>query len=184
VWAALGGACQIGEEELAHHVARHFHLAVAELAQAQTQALRLIPEEVARLHQVFPLRDDDRQVVVASSDPTDLDTEKTVGFASGRTPVLEVAGPTALKEAIETAYRPDKVLENLLTNVDTEVCDNVDLVQEADQEQMAVGEVETGPVVKLTNLILGDAVEQGASDIHVEPGRTGGTVRFRVDGVM
>jgi len=184
VWAALGGACQVGEEELAPHVARHFHLAVADLAQAQTQALRLIPEEVARRLQVFPLRDDDRQVVVATSDPTDLDTEKAIGFASGRTPVFEVAGPTALQEAIDTAYRPDTVLENLLTNVDSEVCDSVDFVQQADREQLAVGEVEAGPVVKLTNLILGDAVEQGASDIHVEPGRTGGTVRFRVDGVL
>src|SRR5204863_1835305 len=40
------------------------------------------------------------------------------------------------------------------------------------------------PVVKLANLILRDAVLQGASDIHIEPGPKGGVVRFRVDGVM
>ena len=40
------------------------------------------------------------------------------------------------------------------------------------------------PVIKLTNLILRDATKNGASDIHIEPGAHGGTVRFRVDGVL
>ncbi len=58
------------------------------------------------------------------------------------------------------------------------------VVEELEPEAVAAEEVESAPVVKLTNLILRDAVVQGASDIHVEPGAKGGVVRYRVDGVM
>src|SRR5437762_10061893 len=49
---------------------------------------------------------------------------------------------------------------------------------------MEMNQIESAPVVKLTNLILRDSVRQGASDIHIEPSRGMGTVRFRIDGVL
>jgi type II secretory ATPase GspE/PulE/Tfp pilus assembly ATPase PilB-like protein/ActR/RegA family two-component response regulator len=83
------------------------------------------------------------------------------------------------------------MLENLLTSVDADITsvdaditDIVDVVDGAGPETLAAEQVESGPVVKLTNLILSDAAKKGASDIHMEPGRAGGTVRFRVDGVL
>src|SRR5205085_4852194 len=60
----------------------------------------------------------------------------------------------------------------------------VRVVEELEPEAVGQAEVESAPVVKLTNLILRDAIVQGASDIHIEPGPKGGSVRFRVDGVM
>jgi type II secretory ATPase GspE/PulE/Tfp pilus assembly ATPase PilB-like protein/ActR/RegA family two-component response regulator len=51
-------------------------------------------------------------------------------------------------------------------------------------ESVAEEDVESGPVIQATNLIIREAIEAGASDIHIEPGRGKGNVRIRVDGVM
>jgi len=57
-------------------------------------------------------------------------------------------------------------------------------VDEQAPELVAARDLESAPVVKLTGLILTDAVRGGASDVHLEPGREGGLVRFRIDGVL
>ncbi|MCH7808814.1 MAG: type II/IV secretion system protein [Planctomycetes bacterium] len=172
------------EDDLARHIATHFRLAVADLGSAAPQALKLVPERVARRYQVFPIREDDRQLVVATSDPTNLETEQALGFASGRTAQFEVAGPTAIAEAIDQKYSPDRAVEGLLGSVDEAAGSGLSVVEEAEAETLAVHEIVAAPVIKLTNLILQEAIEQGASDVHIEPGRSGGVVRFRVDGVL
>jgi type II secretory ATPase GspE/PulE/Tfp pilus assembly ATPase PilB-like protein/CheY-like chemotaxis protein len=61
----------------------------------------------------------------------------------------------------------------------------VRVIEELEPEKVAVQDVESAPLVKLTNLILSDAVTQRVSDIHIEPGGSkGGVVRFRIDGVL
>ena len=72
----------------------------------------------------------------------------------------------------------------LLSSVDEQVADAVRIVEELEPEAVLASEVDSAPVVKLTNLIMRDAIQQNASDIHIEPGPKGGVVRFRVDGVM
>ncbi len=62
--------------------------------------------------------------------------------------------------------------------------DAVKLVEEMGPESISEDDVSATPVVKLTNLIIRDAINQGASDIHIEPGRKLGAVRYRVDGVL
>ncbi len=62
--------------------------------------------------------------------------------------------------------------------------DAVRLVEEMGPEAISEGDVQATPVVKLTNLIIRDGILQGASDVHIEPGRKLGTVRYRVDGVL
>ncbi len=184
VWRQTEETCDITGLELARHVAAHFRLQQADLGSAETRVLKLVPQELAHRFRVFPLREDDRHLVVATSDPTDLDAEKALGFASGRTPVFEVASPTDLEREIEAGYSPDRVLEALVSSVDSDVIDAVRILDETEPEALGADAVESGPVVKLTNLILRDAIAHRASDIHLEAGRGAGTVRFRVDGVL
>ena len=73
-WARMVERCGVSEDDLARHIATHFRLAVADLGGAAPQALKLVPERVARRYQVFPIREDDRQLVVATSDPTSLES--------------------------------------------------------------------------------------------------------------
>src|SRR2546421_4853027 len=142
------------------------------------------PETPHRRYLAFPVRARDRELVVAVADPTDLDAEQALGFASGRNIVNEVASPAAIQEAIDRRYAPDRVLERMVDRVGAKLVDDVRVVEEVAPEAVSSGEVESAPVVKLANLILHDAVSERASDIHLEPGRDGGTVRFRVDGVL
>jgi type IV pilus assembly protein PilB len=184
-WDATRKACRLSGGELAAAVARSFRTQVADLTLAEPTATKLLPASVARRYGVFPLRDGDRALVVATSDPTNVHAEHEIGFASGRTPHLQIAPPRAIANAIEAAYSPDKVAEALLEGVSESVDDLVEVVGVTDEvEEISAEESGTGPVVRLTNLILLEAVERGASDIHIQPIATGGVVRYRVDGVL
>ncbi len=170
--------------ELASRIASQFGLGVAEFDRTDPRALALLPERLARRYHVFPLREDDRNIYVATADPSDIEVEHAIGFASGRHPIFELAPPNLIEDALLAGYSADRMMENLLSTVDSQIADAVKVVDELAPEAVDLGEVETAPVVKLTNLILRDAVMHGVSDVHIEPGPKGGTVRFRIDGVM
>src|SRR5690606_31757834 len=103
-WARTARACGIGEEELARRVAAHFRLRPADLSSAEPHVLRLVPEKLAWRFGVFPLREDDRYLVVATSEPLNLDAEQVLAFASARSPIFEVAPPQAIQHAIARSY--------------------------------------------------------------------------------
>ncbi len=183
-WAAVAKAGGVTEEELARQVAARHRLVVADLGGVVGSVLSLVPEKVARRYTVLPLRATDRQITVAVADPTDFDLEQALGFASGRVPVFEIAPPAAINAAIDDLYAPDRLVERLVGNVGMEMADEVVLLEDEEPEVVSSQEIDATPVVKLTNLILHEAVRIRASDIHLEPGTEGATVRFRVDGVM
>jgi len=183
-WKQVAGACHLSEQDLASCVATRQRLAVADLGAAVASVQSLVPEKVARRYTVFPLRANDRQITVAVADPTNYELEQALGFASGRVPIFEIAPPSAIEKAIEAHYAPERLVERLMGRVGTDMIDQVHLVEETSPEAVSSEDVDAAPVVKLTNLILHEAVRAGASDIHLEPGREGGTVRFRVDGVL
>ena len=182
-WRSVASACK-SEGDLARAVAARYRVPVADLSTATHAAQLLVPEKVVRRYGVFPIRVNDRQITVAVADPTNFELEQALGFASGRTPVFEIATPSAIEKAIDGAYSPDRAVERLIERVGSEALDQVHIVEDIEPEAVSSKEVEAGPVVKLTNLILHEAVRARASDIHLEPGREGGTVRFRVDGVL
>ena len=181
-WAQASLACGVPVEVLAEHVAKVFDLPVAELATIEAHAVKLVPEKLARRHGVMALRENDRWLVVATSDPSNMHAEEDLAFACGRDPQFEIAPPGAILDAqaehYSGAFGPlGPRLEDDLTRV-------VEVLEESGPEAVDASEVESAPIIKLTNLILSDAVRLRASDIHMEPGRGEGTVRIRVDGVM
>jgi len=183
-WKAVARSLDISSDELAARVAAHFHLGVAQVDGAEPRVLALLPESLARRHVLFPLRESDHHLVVATWNPTDLGAEQAVGFAAGRTPTFEVAPPQSIQAAIDMYYAPDRMVERLLDRVDEEAGADVSVIDEQGPEAVAARDLESAPVVQLTGMILTDAVRSGASDIHLEPGRGGGVVRFRIDGVL
>ncbi len=184
-WERVAEAFGVDQPALADAVARAFRIEVADFKAAEPTATKLLPGSLARERLVYPLRDEDHQIVVATADPTDMETESAVGFASGRTPVMEVAPPKQLEQAIEGAYTPEKALESLLSTMDQTLGEAVSLVEEEEGHGPArPEEFVGGPVVRLTNSILADAIDRGASDIHIQPVGALGVVRFRVDGLL
>ena len=183
-WPRVERAVGLSASALAALVARHFHLGVADLASVVPAAARLVPEKLARQFHVFPVREDDRRLIVATSDPLDVEAEQMLGFTSGRTPVFVVAPPEAIESALNAHYAPDRSVESLLETVEPGAADGVSVVEEPGVEAVGAGDAASAPVIRLTNALLQEAVSRRASDIHFEPGRAGGVIRFRVDGVM
>ena len=103
-WERASVVCAVPVEVIADHVARHFELPLAELAKVESHVVKLVPEKLARRHGVMPLREDDKRLVVATSDPTSLDVEEDLGFACGRTPQFEIAPPSAILDAQAEHY--------------------------------------------------------------------------------
>jgi type IV pilus assembly protein PilB len=184
VWRMVARGCGVSQAELAERVAAHFHLGVADLTTVQTRALALVPEKLARAHHLLALRESDREIVIAGSDPTDVEGEHFIAFVTGRKPVIEIAPPDAIQELLDARYAPERAVERLLSRVGADIAASVRVEHEAAPESVATREAESAPIQRLTSLILGDAVRARASDIHIEPDGEEARVRFRVDGVL
>jgi type II secretory ATPase GspE/PulE/Tfp pilus assembly ATPase PilB-like protein/CheY-like chemotaxis protein len=184
-WTAACDTLKVSMDELSGYVADYFRLRVARLENAEPTALKLVPEKVARQYSVFPVKEDDRHLTVATSDPTDFAAEQALGFISGRKTVFEVAPPPFIEDFLNAAYSPDGMIETLLSRADDLAEGAVSVIgPDAEIDELAEADGEAAPVIKLANLIFRDAVLNGASEVHIEPGASGGTVRFRVDGVL
>ncbi len=183
-WRIVTRQLRLGDEELASMVADYFRLKRANLDAVESHAVALLPESIIRQYSVMPVSETDRYLYVATSDPTDVDAERVLGFRSGRTPVFQVAPPSEITDAIDERYSPNQAVEGILGRHHGPDEDALQVVEALGPEVISQEDATATPVVKLTNLILRDGIEIGASDIHVEPGRRMGVVRYRVDGVL
>lgn len=184
-WEAIRDAIHADDATMAEAVSGFFRTRTADMEKGQPTAVHLLPPSVARKYLVYPLADQNRSLLVATCDPSDLEAEREIGFASGRRPEFVVAAPSALRKAIELAYEPDRAVEDVLGRMGDMDRVSLEVLEEAEDETPVEDfDLESGPAVKLANLILHEAISQGASDIHVQPTVTGGVVRFRVDGVL
>ncbi len=184
-WSVVTRQLGLTDDQLAALVAAYFRLDTADLAYAEPHAITLVPEAIVRRHLVFPVAETDRYLYVATSDPTDIEAERVLGFRSGRTPVFRIAPPGVIRDAIDGRYANNQALQGILGGMDGSTTeDPVLVVEHSGPEIISEEDATATPVVKLTNLILRDGITVGASDIHIEPGRKMGVVRYRVDGVM
>ncbi len=139
----------------------------------------LVSPAIAERHRLLPLRREGDTLVVACSDPTDVVALDDVRLASGSRRVRAVvATPTVLGAAIRRAYGLGGGRANELLDA---ITDDGGGAETAAAEELSVDD---GPVVRLAEGIIAEAVKSGASDIHVEPGDKDTAVRYRVDGVL
>lgn len=187
-WTAVEETLGVSALNVAMALASAFSMPIADLSEAEPTAERFLTGSVARKFGVFPIEDQDRFLVIATSNPVDAEAEQAVGFASGRSPRFAVAPPGDIARAIEGAYSADVAAESLLSRVDDNLGDLADIEldtgMEDEVEQVSMEEIAAGPIVKLTNIIIHEAVARGASDIHIQPLAGQGLVRFRSDGVL
>lgn len=186
-WRVVATACKATDDQLAQRVARHFRLGVADLSTWDQQAVALVPERVARAHGILPLSLDNANLVVATSDPANRDARQDIVSHAGRQPVFLMASPPAISQAIDRAYAPVRSARSTLQTLVTEAASNdFQLVTSQGGATGAITrfELEAPAVVKLTDIILQQAVRYRATEIHLEPGRETGRVRYRIDGVL
>jgi type IV pilus assembly protein PilB len=140
-------------------------------------APRRITEALARARLVLPLRSTPRGLAVAMADPLDLGTVDDVQFQTGCRVEPHVASPSSVAEALDRCYGGS--LESLVASLPEELRGPRD--PDGDSLELAT---RAAPVVRLVDRFLREAVDAGASDIHVEETGADVRVRYRVDGVL
>ena len=139
--------------------------------------LAQVPSEFAVRHQVLPLRQEDHTLVVVMANPFDVTVLDDLRLLTSRDVRALVASPRQISDAIEQCY-----MEKMFRDIDD--MQTEDVAQEdleiADLQKMA----REALVIKLVNLIMHQAIQERASDIHVEPHERELKVRYRVDGVL
>ncbi len=144
--------------------------------------VRLIPREMARRFRLVAVGREDDALLVAMGDPYDVIATDTVAANTGYEIRPAAADPEEILAVIDRYYGEEIDIENSIKSiVDIEVDGGGS--PEADLEQLSI-EPNDAPVIRLVNLILLQAIEEGASDIHIEPKEKGIAVRLRVDGVL
>ena len=133
-----------------------------------------------RESRALPLREDESELALAMADPTDAYTMNAFEMVTGRTVRPLVAIPTELDAALERLYGAGK---SALGQIVGDVEQRDDIAFDADVQQLKDLASEA-PVIRLVSLIITNALEMRASDIHIEPFENRLIVRYRVDGVL
>ncbi|MGB2757824.1 MAG: ATPase, T2SS/T4P/T4SS family [Acidimicrobiia bacterium] len=141
-----------------------------------TAVAMLIPESLARRHQVVPIRWEGNALVVATSDPGNVIALDDVRAVTGSIIQPVVAVSVEIADIIDHLYRLDSLVEGVAREAAEEFKD------EDIGDMQAV--VQDAPIVKYVNLLVAQAVADRASDIHVEPTEFDLRIRYRIDGVL
>ena len=180
----------VNEDNLTQFLAKQYGVLAINLAEfeIEPEVIALVKKDVARKHRVIPVNRADKTLIVATSDPSNMQALDDLKFITGYNIEVAVASEPAITEALNKYYEEKN--EALNFNID-EMLGNLDedveyAKDENEQENVLDLEraSEDAPVVKLCNAILLNAIKQGASDIHIEPYEKSYRVRYRVDGVL
>jgi type IV pilus assembly protein PilB len=186
----LVGMGLLTEQVLMNHLQAQLGLPLVDLGQivVDEQALGLIKEELARKYVALPLEVERRTLVIALADPLNVAALEDLRFHSGMYIKPVLALPSAIAEAVERYYHIDtsmnEVLQNIIQNEHEVVVSAVTEEEHAQAIDDLMREAEGRPIVRLTNYLLHRAVEERASDVHIEPQDRDLMVRFRVDGLL
>src|SRR6476620_742802 len=147
------------------------------------QILRLIPSGLARLHGALPIDMRETALRVALVDPFDLHIAEDLRFALGKDIQVVVSPPEQIEELIKQYYGTDTTsMEEVLKQLG-EAGEALQL-RETDGEAAVEAEANATPIIRFVDLILYQAVQDRASDIHFEPFENEFKIRYRVDGAL
>ena len=143
-----------------------------------------LPESVARENSIFPIEQEGDSLRIATSDPTDLDIQEKLRFILNSNVDLSVAPRDQIVEAINRHYgiMDGESGDSMLQEFTNTAIDFTETTVEEQARQEAVEDTSDAPVVKLVNLIITEAMELKASDVHIEPFEDRVRVRYRIDG--
>ncbi len=149
-----------------------------------TSPISLVDEKLIRQHRTLPLFKRGNRLFVAVSDPTNLQALDEIKFHTG------ISTETILVEEDKLSKAIDQVLDSADTSMSDlldEDLDNLDIESGEDIDaanDSMDADIDDTPVVRFVNKVLLDAINKGASDIHIEPYEHEFRIRFRQDGVL
>ncbi|MBA3020002.1 ATPase, T2SS/T4P/T4SS family [Propionicimonas sp.] len=186
----------ISEEHLARAVALHLGRDYFDLAASHPDpaAVGLLPGSMCRRFQLIPIELRNSQpsarrhvggptqrsevLVVGMLDPGDIVAIDDIASLTDLVVEPVVVTGSALRHAFELYLRSDEELSEISAAMEEDAA-SIAVAAEVGDDQSA-----DAPVVRFVNLLIAQAIDDRASDIHIEPGHQDLTVRFRIDGVL
>jgi len=150
--------------------------------------LKMIPVNVARMYHCVPVALNHGMLQVALADPLDPAHADEVGFACKRDVQVVVADPAEIEKALDRCYGQEEAgdISQILKELgsDKEMERAVIEASALDDAKQAESLANQAPIVKFVDLVLFQAIQDRASDIHFEPFEDEFRIRYRVDGAL
>ena len=170
---------QVSEAGLVSTLASQLGLEYVDIADyaVDSSATTLISDALARRYQALPIGWQDGRLVVAMADPSNVFAVDDIRTITGADVRMVVSTRASVLAAIDKYHRLDSDVESISAQASSTF--------EAEDDLTSVREVtEDAPIVKLVNLLITQAVQDRASDIHIEPSEHDLRIRYRIDGVL
>jgi len=192
----------VGEREMMEARAQEKGLGFVDLDRhtIDSSAINVVPERIARAHNVIPVRKDGMTLYLAMANDANIEAQDQVRLVSGCRVVPVLAVPGAIEDAIRKYYggedsgngtsqvaqaAPAPVsMRGDISQAIAEARASSDTVIEVEDEAAAQQVAEQAPIIRLANALIQQAIVDRASDIHIEPQQKGVRVRYRIDGVL
>jgi type IV pilus assembly protein PilB len=178
----------ITEEKLLNSLANQLKIPYLDMqgVKISQDAIRKVPEAIARKHRIIPINIENGSLQLAMADPLNIFAIDEVTIQSGMdvTPVL--AAESDIERAIQEEYGVAASIKAAVNSL------GIQDKKKEEAKQMVSGggtataklDVTETPVARLVEMILKQALDDGASDIHIEPTEDGLNIRYRIDGVL
>lgn len=172
-----------GENDIAQALARQLSIPFVDLRKFSPDAaiLQLLPETQARRFRAMPLARRDGNIFVGMADPTDLFAYDEVARLFQEGIQLAVVAEGDLLAAIDRLYRRTDDIYGLTEELARDMGESEASI--IGLEALGEGQADA-PVVRLLQTVFEDALQVGASDVHIEPQEKHLAIRFRIDGVL
>jgi type IV pilus assembly protein PilB len=176
-------------DDILHVIAGHIGADVVSLKDREypPELLQTVPARVAQMYHCLPVAVNNGTVQVALADPLDATRADEIHFAIKRDVQIIVADPDEIKKTIDRLYGQNEASGDF-SEILKELGADVDIAREADEAAEDVKRLEDlaneAPIVKFVSLVLQQAIQDRASDIHFEPFETDFRIRYRVDGAL
>ncbi len=141
--------------------------------------VRMLSESIARRYRAIVLEDRANDYLVGMADPTDLYALDEIQGKLAKQVSLAIVRENDLLVSFDKVYRRTEEISALAEELGQELSDSSE-----DLSHLLQGEMTDAPVAKLLQSIFEDAVQVGASDVHIEPDKSVIRIRQRVDGVL
>ncbi|WP_444995502.1 ATPase, T2SS/T4P/T4SS family [Aliikangiella sp. IMCC44359] len=173
-WLQVSSIFNISEMELADAVAQYSGLALVDKTLIDSNARSFIREKQCRELNILPVREEGNQLIIALSDPSNInELERQLKFSTGRQVVFEIMPPDEIDTYLISLY-------SRINDTDSNQRNTINLSEDFVNQNSDTGT----QTVRLAKVILSTAIDKSASDIHIQPFAGGGIIRFRVDGVL
>jgi type IV-A pilus assembly ATPase PilB len=172
------------ESDVSRTLAAQAHMDWIDLSSMNVAAdvINQIRPEDARRFKVVPVGLGETGLIVAVSDPLDIDTIDSLSFLLQREIELVCSSPEKIREALIKYYGTADDAADILQQ---KIGEDVDLGFElSENAEGAEGDAADAPIIRMVSMLLIEAHRAGASDIHLEPLDKKFRVRFRIDGVL